>query len=167
MTGMQRMSGRRAMAVAMALAAASGAAPVAANPQAGLQLDWLAGHWCGDSEGARVEEVWLHEAAGTLLGMSRTMRGSRTESFEFMRIAADAGKPAFHVQPDGAPPTVFATKERGDGWIRFANAAHDFPNVIEYRRIGDRLSAWIAGPGPDGKALRIPFEYRACEAEAR
>lgn len=156
----------RAMALALALAA-GGWTGAAAAGQPQLGLDWLAGHWCGDSGGAHVDEVWLPEAGGTLLGMSRTAREGKAAAFEFMRLVAEAGKPVFHVHPNGAPPTVFATRERGDGWIRFANDAHDFPNVIEYRRNGDRLSAWIAGPGPDGRELRIPFEYRACGSGGR
>ena len=67
-----------------------------------------------------------------------------------------------HVQPNGASPTVFAQEEQGEGWIRFANVEHDFPNRIEYRRAGESLKAYIAGPGRDGKELRIPFEYRRC-----
>lgn len=125
-------------------------------------LDWLAGHWCGGSAGEQVDEVWLPEAGGALLGMSRTLRGGKTASFEFMRIATDGKAARFHVQPNGAPPTVFAQAAGGEDWIRFENPAHDFPNRIEYRREGDALHAWIAGPGRDGKELKIPFEYRRC-----
>ena len=62
----------------------------------------------------------------------------------------------------GGRPTIFSQAARGDGWIRFENPAHDFPNRIEYRRQGDRLRAYIAGPGRDGKQVKIPFEYRRC-----
>jgi hypothetical protein len=151
-------------AVALALALAAG--PAAANqPESGLS--WIAGHWCSESQGRRIDEFWLPEAGGALHGMSRTVLGAEVESFEFMRIVSDGNSASFHVQPNGAAPTVFAMADRGDGWIRFENPAHDFPNRIEYRRDGDRLSAYIAGPGPDGKELRIPFEYRACTADRR
>src|SRR3546814_14135465 len=79
-----------------------------------------------------------------------------------MRIVSDGGATSFHAQPNGAPPTVFTMVASGEGWIRFENPEHDFPNQVEYRREGDRLSAWIAGPGPDGAQVRIAFEYRAC-----
>jgi hypothetical protein len=117
-------------------------------------LDWLAGHWCGGDAGSRIEEVWLPEAGGALLGMSRTVREGKVASFEFMRIVDDGGRAGFHVQPNGAPPTVFAQAARGE--------AHDFPNRIEYRREGEALHAWIAGPGRDGKEMKIRFEYRRC-----
>ncbi|MFT3761135.1 MAG: DUF6265 family protein [Pseudoxanthomonas sp.] len=141
----------------MGLALCSGAA-VAGGPE----LDWLAGHWCGGQGERRIDEAWLPEAAGVLVGVSRTVDGAKLESFEFMRIVSDGGAASLHVQPNGVPPTVFAMAAHGEGWIRFENPEHDFPNRIEYRREGDRLHAYIAGPGRDGKELRIPFEYRRC-----
>src|SRR5690242_14607525 len=120
--------------VALALAMASAAPAPARAVDARLDLGWLAGQWCGGGEDSRIEEAWLPEAGGSLLGMSGTVRAGRTASFEFMRITLQDGRASFHVQPDGAPPTVFVAAERGDGWIRFENPAHDFPNVIEYRR---------------------------------
>lgn len=134
-------------------------AAMAAEPR----LDWLAGHWCGGEGGQRVDEVWLSEAGGGLLGMSRTVEGDSTRSFEFMRIGIDAEGASFNVQPNGAPATVFAQADAGTQRIRFENPAHDFPNRIEYWREGERLKAYIAGPGRDGKELKIPFEYRRCD----
>jgi len=137
-------------------------AGTAAGSETGL--DWLAGHWCLDKEdGQQVEEVWLPQAGGALLGMSRTVRGDSTVSFEFMRLVPEGRDAGFHVQPNGAPPTLFAIAERGERRVRFANPAHDFPNRIEYRRLGDALHAWIAGPGRDGEELRISFDYARCE----
>lgn len=125
-------------------------------------LDWLEGRWCIGDPGRQVDEVWLPEAGGELIGMSRTLRGAKVESFEYMRIVFDAKGASLHVQPNGAPPTVFSQAARGDGWVQFENPAHDFPNRIEYRRESDQLHASIAGPGRDGKQLKIPFEYRRC-----
>jgi len=125
-------------------------------------LDWLAGRWCNAEGNAKVEEFWLPEAGGELIGMSRTLRGGQMKSFEFMRIKSQDKTASFHVQPNGRPPTVFTQAARGDGWIRFENEAHDFPKRIEYRRDGERLHASIAGPGRDGKERTIPFEYRRC-----
>lgn len=141
-------------AVGCGLALASGTAQA--------DLAWLEGQWCGGDDGRRIDESWLPQAGGMLMGMSRTVRDGQVESFEFMRIVVDGNAASFHVQPNGVPPTIFAMEARGEGWIRFANDAHDFPNRVEYRRNGDGLSAWIAGPGEDGAELRIRFEYRRC-----
>ena len=126
------------------------------------ELDWLAGQWCGGSAERKIDEVWLPEAGGALLGMSRTVLGGNTESFEFMRIVPKGKDAGLHVQPNGVAPTVFAITEQGKDWVIFDNPAHDFPNHIEYRRDGAGLRASIAGPGRDGKALEIPFQYHRC-----
>ena len=150
------MSNAKALA---GLALALGSGTTTAAP---AEFDWLAGHWCGDTAERKIDEVWLPEAGGMLLGMSRTVRGERTESFELMRLVP-AGKDAgMHVQPNGAAPTVFTISSHGEGWVVFENPAHDFPNRIEYRRDGAELRASISGPGHDGKTLEIPFEYRRC-----
>ncbi len=125
-------------------------------------FDWLAGQWCGGSAERKIEEAWLPEAGGALLGMSRTLRGGATESFEFMRLVPAGSDAGFHVQPNGVAPTVFAIAGHGEGWVVFANPGHDFPQRIEYRRDGTGLQASISGPGPDGKRLEIPFAYRRC-----
>jgi len=144
------------LAAGLALCAAQA---TAAEPS----MDWLAGHWCGGEEGRSIEEVWLPEAGGSLIGLSRTLRDGAMRSFEFMRIVRDGDAPGLHVQPNGAPPTLFVIGEQGEGWVRFENPEHDFPNRIEYRRDGDHLRAHIAGPGPDGKEMKIPFDYRRCD----
>lgn len=139
------------------LALASGA--TAAAP---AQLDWLAGQWCGGDAERKIDEVWLPQAGGALLGMSRTVNGNRTESFEFMRIVPEGKDAGLHVQPNGVAPTVFTIASHGEGWVVFENPAHDFPNHIEYRRDGAGLRAVISGPGRDGGKMEIPFEYRRC-----
>ena len=96
------------------LALAAGMA-TAAEPE----FDWLAGHWCGGSADRTIDEVWLPEAGGALLGMSRTVREGKTESFEFMRIVPAGEDAGLHVQPNGMAATVFAVTERGVQRARF------------------------------------------------
>ncbi len=139
------------------LALGSGAANAA-----GSGFDWLAGHWCGGSEQRKIEEFWLPQAGGALLGMSRTLSGDSTESFEFMRLVPSGNDAGFHVQPNGVPATLFTISSQGRGWVVFENPAHDFPNRIEYRSEGDALRAVISGPGEDGKQHEIRFDYRRC-----
>ena len=143
---------------------AAGLALCAAQATAAeLSMDWLAGHWCGGEAGHSIEEVWLPEAGGSLFGLSRTLRDGKLKSFEYMHVVRDGDKRGLHVQPNGAPPTLFAIGEQGEGWVRFENPENDFPHVIQYRRDGENLRAWIAGPGPDDKEMKIPFDYRRCD----
>lgn len=143
--------------MAVGLSLWSGTAP-ATTPD----LGWLSGRWCGGEAERVVEETWLAPVGGELIGMSRTRKGETTRSFEFMRIVREGEGLAMRVQPNGGTATVFLSVASGQGWIRFGNPAHDFPNTIEYRRQGARLQAWIAGPGPDGKPMRVDFDYTRC-----
>jgi hypothetical protein len=135
-----------------------------ANPPVASDLDWMAGHWCSADAQERIEEYWLPARGGMLIGVSRTTKGERTVSFEFMRIAGlDAGL-AFIAQPNGSAPVTFRWTAGGRDWARFENPAHDFPQLVEYGRNGGKLRARIAGPGKDRKPTSISFEYEQCPA---
>ncbi|KRA17656.1 DUF6265 family protein [Lysobacter sp. Root604] len=130
--------------------------------EAAADLGWMAGHWCSEADGERIDETWLPAVGGRLYGVSRTARGERVGSFEFLRIEPVDGVSTYLAQPGGGKATAFRRSEGGPNRVRFENLAHDFPQRIEYRREGERLHAEIAGPGREGKELRIAFEYRRC-----
>jgi hypothetical protein len=128
------------------------------------ELDWLAGPWCGELDGERIEEAWLPPVDGESIGMSRSVRDGRTTSWEFVRIARIDGVLTYLAQPRGRPPTAFPRVGGGEDWIRFENAHHDFPQRIEYRQAGAGLRATISGPGKDGKRVSIDYAYTRCPA---
>jgi hypothetical protein len=97
-------------------------------------LDWIRGDWCGGSDNERIEEHWLTSHGGLRLGLGRTLKGSRTASFEFLRIEVVDGLASYIAQPGGVPPTAFKRTAGGKNWVRFENPQHDFPKRIEYRR---------------------------------
>ncbi|WP_340569637.1 DUF6265 family protein [Stenotrophomonas sp. G106K1] len=130
---------------------------------ASIEFDWLSGHWCGRDAERRIDEVWLPEAGGALLGMSRTLNRGVLESYEFMRLVPAGQHVGLHVQPNGVTPVVFAISESGVDWVVFKNQANDFPNRIEYRRNGVSLTATISGPGEDEERLEVAFDYRRCD----
>ena len=125
-------------------------------------LDWIQGDWCGGADNERIEEHWLSSHGGLRLGLGRTLKGSRTSSFEFLRINVVDGVASYIAQPQGVPPTAFKRTAGGTNWVRFENPQHDFPKRVEYRRSGNALHAEIAGPGENGKEIVIPFAYQAC-----
>jgi hypothetical protein len=143
-----------------------GAAPPAAGDEGPDTLAWLDGHWCAESGGERVQEYWMPDHGGFRLGLSRTLKQEKTTAFEFLRIVIENGTPVYVAQPGGNAPVRFPRTAGGPRWIAFENRAHDFPQRIEYRRDGDRLSARIAGPGEGGKDLVIEFDYRRCKIGA-
>lgn len=125
------------------------------------RLDWIAGHWCANVGDEAVEEFWLPPHGGVAVGVSRTRSSDRTTAFEYLRIVDRDGVRTYIAQPGGRPPTSFRQAAIGEGWIRFENPDHDFPQRIEYRREGDALRAEITGPG-DGQETVIRFDYVPC-----
>jgi hypothetical protein len=133
-----------------------------AETTAAVELpEWLAGHWCGQEEGG-AEEYWLAPAGGLMLAVNRTVQPGRRTAFEFLRIEMIDQVPTYIAMPQGKPGTAFARTAGGADWMRFENPSHDFPQLIEYRRNGNRLRAEIAGPGEGGKEMRMAFEFARC-----
>jgi len=146
---------------AVTLASVAPTAAISADSKP-ANLDWFVGHWCADRSGELIEEEWLAPKGHVLLGLSRTVKGPRTASFEFLRIEWTDGIPSYIAQPQGNPPVPFKWVAGGADWARFENPANDFPKRVEYRKTKDGLYAEIAGPGEGGKERVIPFDYKAC-----
>lgn len=109
-------------------------------------LAWMSGSWAFTKGDTRTEEHWTLPAGGTMLGMSRIVRGEKTAMFEFCRIEIVDGVPAFLAQPRGRTATVFKLAHAGPREAVFENPAHDFPQRIIYRReADDRLMARVEG----------------------
>jgi hypothetical protein len=147
------------------LAAASLAVTApAATPTASssISLDWFVGHWCSDRDGRFIEEEWLAPKGDLLLGISRTVKGEKTSSFEYLRIEWKDGVPFYVAQPQGNPPVPFKWIAGGADWARFENLENDFPTHVEYRKTQSGLYAQIAGTVEGGRELVIPFDYQAC-----
>jgi hypothetical protein len=127
-----------------------------------VDLNWLAGHWCGEQNGNAIEELWLARG-GNLFNFGTVTHGEALVSFEYTRIEARAGGVVFVAQPGGVAPVEFALVDSGPQRLEFANPAHDFPQRVSYWRDDAGLHAEIAGPGDDGEQ-RIGFDYVACAA---
>jgi hypothetical protein len=154
---------RRARLPRLAIVLLALASPAIAHEQA-LDVEWLAGHWCGTRDGAAIEELWL-ERGGQLFNLSTTTREGALLSFEYARIEARAGGVVFVAQPGGTEPVEFALVDADEHRVVFANPAHDFPQQVSYWRDDAGLHAEIAGPGEEGEQ-RIGFDYVACPATA-
>ncbi len=125
-------------------------------------LDWIIGHWCGRAGADSIEEYWLPPQGDMYLGVGRTIREDRTVGFEYFRVVKTEAGLTFIAQPGGRTATEFTMVDSGEQWIRFENREHDFPNVIEYRRIEGTLFAEVRGLKTDQPVLK--FSYTQCEA---
>ena len=132
---------------------------VAASPAATVDdLAWFAGDWVSEADGRWTEESWAPPRGGMMLGHSRSGRGEVLREFEFVRIAAgDDGALAYIAMPQGGVPVVFRLVRHDMARATFENAAHDYPQRIEYARTGDTLTATISAI--DGSRARS-WTYR-------
>lgn len=138
-------------------------------PKASLvDLAWLAGCWASDSADAGSSEQWMPLAGGLLLGTSRTVKGGRTVSFEFMRILdGKDGVPVFIALPSGQRETHFPLASLIDGAAVFENPAHDFPQRVIYKRVGaTQLHARIEGTRNGAvRGIDYPMKRVSCDAQ--
>jgi hypothetical protein len=108
-----------------------------------------------------------------MLGYSYTIGEGETQGWEQTRIEMIDGWPHFVAMPSGGPPVRFRLRETAihvdepaaEGAI-FENPQHDYPQLVEYRRIGNQLIAVISkADGSDA----FTFTYRRirCPANLR
>jgi Domain of unknown function (DUF6265) len=122
-------------------------------------LNWLAGVWCSQDAGESIEEHWLAERGGLMLGVNRTVT-PKGASFEFLRIEFTGKAVRFVAQPGGAPPTRFELISATANAVTFANPQHDFPKRIRYARDGEFLTARVDDGRDDGDAQE--FRWSRC-----
>lgn len=131
-------------------------------------LAWLAGCWARTDAEAGSGEQWTVPAGGTMLGVSRTVRGDRTIEHEFVVIRAAAdGTLVYHAHPSGQASAEFRLLRLLEREVVFENTAHDFPQRVGYR-LGDdgRLTAWIEGTR-GGAVKRVPFPMRRVSCDSK
>ncbi|MEZ5999231.1 DUF6265 family protein [Hyphomonas sp.] len=120
-------------------------------------LGWISGCW--ENADGDYREVWSAPDHGYLFGYAMSLKGETVTFFEQSRI--DPGEAyTFNAYPAGKGPSPFAEIERGDDYIIFANASHNYPQRIRYAREGDRMTAEISLiDGSKGQG----FAFRRCE----
>jgi hypothetical protein len=122
------------------------------------QLSWLVGNWTGSvGQDSSYEETWTPAAGGTMLSVSRTLRGDTMRAFEFIRIFERQGGLVYAAMPNGrGPATEFLLTKIGPNHATFENPAHDFPKVIRYGLNSDGiLEAVISDGGQTSQTFRM------------
>ena len=159
----------RRLPLAALAAAALAAAPSATAASLGAQrptarLAWLAGCWQLRAGARLTEEQWLAPRGGTMLGVSRTVRGDSLREYEFLRIHEAGDTLVYVAAPSGQPTAEFRAVAVTDGLVTFENPAHDFPQRITYRRTTpDSVVARIEGTAQGVvRGVDFPFARVAC-----
>ena len=130
------------------------------------RIAWLQGCWRSTRGEATVEEQWMAPRGGAMLGMGRTVRGSKLVEYELVLITEQEGRLAYEAHPSGQPTATFMATTATDTSVVFENPQHDFPQRVGYRRNGaDALDAWVEGQA-DGKSRRVDFSYQRARCDA-
>ncbi len=152
--------------LAIALFIGPGWAGSAAEPTGIDDLDWLAGCWAAVGGEPGSGEQWSRPAGGTMLGVNRSVRNSRTVAHEFMLIReTEGGGMEFVANPSGQAGASFVRVQQSRDEVVFENPEHDFPQRILYRLIeGGLLQARIEGQ-VQGQERGVDFPFRRISCE--
>ena len=107
---------------------------------------WMVGAWVSEADGRRESETWVVEG-DTLKGVNETRVGEKVVHSEAIVIERRGEEVVYEARPSSQPAHAFVLVEDGEGRARFEDPAHDWPQVIEYAREGDVLTATVSGAG--------------------
>lgn len=110
-------------------------APAAAQNSA--VLGWMTGCWAAQGGEPGSGEVWTTATAGSLFGVSRTVKGGKTVAWEYMQIRDEADGTYFVARPSGQAEGRFKAVTVTGARAVFENPAHDFPTRVIYERRPD------------------------------
>lgn len=95
-------------------------------------MAWLSDVWNGTQRTSSIEERWSPPKGGAMLGVSRTVKGDKMVSFEYLRIVERDGGLVYVAQPGGKSPTEFVLTKLDKQRAEFVNPRHDYPQRIVY-----------------------------------
>jgi hypothetical protein len=124
------------------------------------ELAWLAGCWCGGSEGGEEEECWMSPRGTVMPGLHRDVAASGRTFFEYLRIAATEEGVVFYASPGGRTSTAFPLVHLGVEEVVFENPGHDWPQRLTYRRLPEGSLA-VRAEGAGGSQPR-EWSWRPC-----
>ncbi|MBI3730798.1 MAG: hypothetical protein HY254_21000 [Burkholderiales bacterium] len=130
-------------------------------------VHWLQGCWQAAGAEAGSEEHWLAPAGGSMLGMGRTIRKSKTVAWEFMRIQENADSLVFTALPSGKQEASFQLLSLDKQRIVFENPRPEFPQRVIYQLNTDgSLLGRIEGKMKDQeKGIDFPMLKISCNKQ--
>lgn len=123
-------------------------------------LQWFVGCWEATRGTTRTIERWRAPAQNEMAGDSRTIANGADRQSEKLRLFARGDTIVYEATPSGQLRTEFRTTTVGPEEVVFSNPAHDFPQRIVYRKVGnDSLVARIEGDR-DNRRRPVSYPYR-------
>lgn len=150
---------RLKLSAVLTILAPLGVEVVAQQSQGIHRVAWLRGCWEMSASERIVEEQWMVPRGGSMMGMSRTVRGGKLVAYEMVLIREEGPALAYEAHPSGQPVATFLSTTVSASQVVFENPSHDFPQQIGYQLKEDALLAWIAGL-QSGKSRRVEFSYK-------
>lgn len=84
----------------------------ASAPAGGIaRVAWLEGCWEAASRKRTVEENWMAPRGGSMLGVSRTVRGDSLLEYELVVLREEAARLVYEAHPSGQPVAAFHSRE--------------------------------------------------------
>ena len=129
-------------------------------------LKWISGCWEMNRGESVTTERWAKPTENLMIGTSQMVKGTKSVSFEFLRIVNNGHGLTYVAQPsDSKAPTAFAAIKVTDSEIVFENAKHDFPQRVIYRlEKADSLFARIEGTN-NGKEMSLDFPMKRVKCD--
>jgi len=155
-----------------------GASAAATKAEPGLlaPFAWLEGCWRGSVNERDYVEHWLPLRGNLMIGVSHTVRGDKTQDYEYLRIESRPEGIHYVDQPSGQKAKEVAfrfvdrkldtTDGRSDEVFTFAGTGTEFPQKIVYRRGSEGwLYASVEGKlkGADHKVI-YPMRRVDCQS---
>ena len=161
------MQRRMGWVVALGLALSAPVGDVSAQAGSVERVGWMMGCWELRAGSRMTTEMWMPPAGGMMVGGSRMIVGGATREFEHLRVTSRGDTLVYTALPSGQSETQFRSTTVSATEVVFENRAHDFPQVIRYRRAGtDSLIARIEGPGPNNTTAGTDFPMRRVSCTA-
>src|SRR3569832_1593998 len=88
---------------------------------------WMTGCWELTRNGRHITEQWMPHEGGTMIGMSRTVAGGKTSTWEFLMIREASHGLDYFGKPSGQAEATFSAAAVTGSEVAFDNPAHDFP----------------------------------------
>ena len=168
------------LVVAVAAAAPSIASAQSPNTEHTLKLDeaavrpaaeieslaWLAGYWRGEGSIGVGEEIWAPPSSGTMVGAFKAVRDGEPSFYELLEISEEEGSLILKIKH--FDPELKGWEER-DGFVAFPLVKlapqEAYFSGLTYRRVDDRLYAYVATTGKDGRVGELEFVFDRYEPE--
>jgi len=109
------------------------------------KINWLSGYWTANTNDIKMEELWLPESNGKMIGIHRDSFSSGKVFYEYLSIEQKNDTVIYSARPGGNEPTEFRMIFCNDSTTIFENPYHDYPQKIIYSLTADTLTARIEG----------------------